>query len=193
MEAFLELFGEYRVTGVTVATLALIISAIVFLYKLYVKIKEYLIASYEAKKAKDKIITDTYDEVKKYQEYRQRDREQSLRIQKELNDLIEKLESRQQEMSQQIADLSERSKNYELSNIRDRLLQNYRYYTSESKNPLKAWTELEKDAFFELFGEYESRGGNGYMHSSVKPEMNRLTVIPMSQSIDIAKLMQSRS
>lgn len=35
---------------------------------------------------------------------------------------------------------------------------------------------MEAEAFWELFKEYEDRGGNGYVHSVVQPAMNELTV-----------------
>ena len=42
---------------------------------------------------------------------------------------------------------------------------------------------MEAEAFWELFGEYEDRGGNSYMHSVVQPAMNKLTVLEMDEVI----------
>ena len=61
------------------------------------------------------------------------------------------------------------------------LLQNYRYYTNECQNPSKSWTKMEAEAFWELFREYEEAGGNGYMHTVVQPEMERLLVIELGK------------
>ena len=57
------------------------------------------------------------------------------------------------------------------------LVQNFRYYTNEQQNPSKSWTRMESEAFWELFREYENAGGNGYMHTDVKPAMERLIVV----------------
>ena len=38
---------------------------------------------------------------------------------------------------------------------------------------------MEKNAFDELFKEYENAGGNGYMHTVVKPAMDALDVVDM--------------
>lgn len=192
MDELIKLFGDYKITGVTVATLCTCIAAIVFLVKVYRKVRDYLIATYKAREAKDKMISDTFEEVKKYQELRTGDRQQSLEIQKDLADSIALLKQSNEELQKQLQELSERTKKYELADTRDKLLQSYRYYVSAIKNPKGAWTELEKEAFFELFGSYEDSGGNGFMHTTVQPEMNKLIVIPMTSSEEIANLMHSR-
>jgi hypothetical protein len=40
---------------------------------------------------------------------------------------------------------------------------------------------MEAESFWELFHEYESRGGNGYMHSEVEPKMTALKVLKVGQ------------
>lgn len=192
MDELIKLFGDYKITGVTVAKLCTCIAAIVFLVKVYRKVRDYLIATYKAREAKDKMISDTFEEVKKYQELRTGDRQQSLEIQKAIADSIALLKQSNEELQKHLQELSERTKKYELADTRDKLLQSYRYYVSAIKNPKGAWTELEKEAFFELFGSYEDSGGNGFMHTTVQPEMNKLIVIPMTSSEEIANLMHSR-
>lgn len=80
----------------------------------------------------------------------------------------------------------------ERSKLRDRLLQSHRYFTSPEKNPLHAWSEMEADAFWSMFKEYENAKGNGHMHTVVQPEMRALEVIPMHEDAKIAELMGSR-
>ena len=36
---------------------------------------------------------------------------------------------------------------------------------------------MEAEAFWEMFKDYEEAGGNGYMRSTVMPEMERLIVV----------------
>lgn len=76
--------------------------------------------------------------------------------------------------------------------LRDRLLQSYRYYTSKDKNPLLAWSVMESDAFWKMFGDYEEAGGDGDMHTTVQPAMRLLDVIQMNEEERISELMQSR-
>ena len=43
-----------------------------------------------------------------------------------------------------------------------------------------AWSEMEHHAFFELVRDYEDLNGNDYVHSTVIPAVNELSVIPMT-------------
>lgn len=43
--------------------------------------------------------------------------------------------------------------------------------------PLGKWTRLEHDTFWRVFRDYESRGGNGHMHSIVQPAMEKLEIL----------------
>ena len=62
--------------------------------------------------------------------------------------------------------------------LREKLLSSFRHYTSLDLNPKQEWNEMEAEAFWHLFSDYEKLNGNGYMHSTVKPAMEKLTVVP---------------
>lgn len=47
-----------------------------------------------------------------------------------------------------------------------------RYYNKYKD--LGEWSKLEKDAFWDLFDDYEKRGGDGYIHTIVEPFMREL-------------------
>jgi hypothetical protein len=51
---------------------------------------------------------------------------------------------------------------------------------------------MEHHSFFELVHDYESLGGNDYVHSDVIPDMNKLRVIPMTDRTTLYELMSSR-
>ena len=91
-------------------------------------------------------------------------------------------------LNERLDRLEKREKNA----IRAKLLDEYRLFTDESKNPMLAWSEMEHHAFFELVRDYEDLHGNDYVHSTVLPAMNELIVIPMSDKVQLAKLMHSR-
>jgi hypothetical protein len=80
-----------------------------------------------------------------------------------------------------LIEMEEQNKKRERNKLRDRLLQNYRYYTNIETNPSQTWTEMESEVFWEMFKDYEEAGGNGYMHSTVLPEMERLIVVEVGQ------------
>ena len=131
-----------------------------------------------------------------YPEYRA----QSLQIQNQLeqkdNHILEVCDSIKsaviangENLDKRLGDLERREKNA----LRAKILDEYRLYTDERKNPMKAWSEMEHHSFFKLVEDYESLGGNDYVHGTIVPAMNELDVIPMSDSDKLKELYQSRS
>ena len=131
-----------------------------------------------------------------YPEYRA----QSLQIQSQLkqadNHILEVCDSIKsaviangENLDKRLDDLERRERN----SLRAKILDEYRLYTDERKNPKQAWTEMEHHSFFKLVEDYESLGGNDYVHSTVLPAMNELDVISMSDSDKLKELYQSRS
>ena len=130
--------------------------------------------------------------VSHYPEYRA----QSLRIQRELQckdesilSVCEKIEKIGQKLDDRLIELERREKN----SLRAKILNEYRLYTDERKNPMKAWTEMEHHSFFKLVEDYESLGGNDYVHGTILPAMNELDVIPMDRLTKIKELYDSRT
>ena len=124
---------------------------------------------------------------------------QSLQIQQQLqatdNDILaacadikNSVLENQHVLNERLDRLEKREKN----SIRAKLLDEYRLFTDETKNPMLAWSEMEHHAFFELIKDYEDLHGNDYVHSTVIPAMNELAVIPMSDKQTLLKLMNSR-
>ena len=117
---------------------------------------------------------------------------QSIEIRGELAESIKQMADRQKEIIERVDALAEQNRKYQLADIRETLLQAYRYYTSDSTNPLKMWSEMESNAFWEQFDNYKEHGGNGYMESEVRPAMNKLKVIYLDDYEAISELMSSR-
>lgn len=182
-EAFLEVFG-----GLTVANIVQIILAVAFLIYVGKKIRDYLIKRYEAEQEKDKQLHEALESVRKYPEYRK----QSIAIQQKLEGEIQSIRKSQEENVKRLDEMEKSTKRRERNKLRDRLLQNFRYFTSKEKNPMQAWTRMESEAFWELFKDYEEAGGNGYVHSEVQPAMNLLELVEMDDTERVTQLMKSR-
>ena len=123
-------------------------------------------------------------------------RAQSLKIQRELQckdesilSVCEKIEKIGQKLDDRLIELERREKN----SLRAKILNEYRLYTNERKNPMKAWTEMEHHSFFKLVEDYESLGGYDYVHGTILPAMNELDVIPMDRLTKIKELYDSRT
>ena len=134
--------------------------------------------------------------VSHYPEYRA----QSLQIQNQLEQtdkhILEVCDSIKsaviangERIDKRLGDLEKREKNA----LRAKILDEYRLYTDERKNPMQAWSEMEHHSFFKLVEDYESLGGNDYVHGTIIPAMNELDVISMSDSDKLKELYQSRS
>ena len=150
----------------------------------------------EAMEKIEERLTKVEEAVGHYPEYRA----QSLQIQNQLKqtdkNILEVCDSIKsavidtgERLDKRLDDLERREKN----SLRAKILEEYRLYTDERKNPKQAWTEMEHHSFFKLVEDYESLGGNDYVHSTVLPAMNELDVIPMSDSDKLKELYQSRS
>lgn len=183
MDAFLEMFGSLRL-----GTVVVVIAATVFMWKIYQKVTEYFKEKYEMESEKENEMKNILSQVQQYPKWR----EQSIERQKEFSEEINDLRNTQKEIIKELKDIEERRKKTKRNELRDRLLQSYRYYTSRDKNPMLSWSEMEADAFWKMFGDYEEADGDGHMHTKVQPEMRSLNVILMHEDEKLSELMQSR-
>ena len=182
LEYFLKIFGNLTLNKVIVFILA-----IIFCIGIYKQVKKFLdhkkkvlIEQHEVEKEKNEQIQKMFKEVNKYPEYR----EQSRTIQKEFRQEIDELKKSQINLAETqtiiqdtLKDMQERQDRREKNKLRDKLLQNYRYYTDLKRNPEQSWTRMESEAFWALFRDYEEAGGDGYMHTEVQPAMNLLKIV----------------
>lgn len=175
LDGFLAVFGD-----ITLAEFAGFAVAFLFLYKIYKEIKKFnddkvkerqeKLAVEQAQKKK---IDEAWEVTRNYPAYHQ----ESIDIRDGLKKEIKEMRDDFAIILKRLDDMEKQNKKRECSKLRDMLLQNYRYYTNECQNPSHSWTRMESEAFWELFNEYEEAGGNGYMHTVVQPEMERLLVI----------------
>lgn len=183
LKEFLQVFGEIKV-----ATVVIVIAAFIFLFKIYKAIAAYFREKYRLEMEKEEQMKGILEQVKMYPKWR----EQSIERQKEFTKAIDKLQQNQAEITRELKEIEERRKKTKRNELRDRLLQTYRYFTNREKNPMMAWSEMEAEAFWKVFGDYEEAGGDGDMHTTVQPAMRRLEVVPMHEQERVSALMQSR-
>lgn len=75
-------------------------------------------------------------------------------------------------ISSTLNEMERKSNETEIKKLKDSLIRYYNEYKNIGK-----WSELEKDAFWDLFDDYEKRGGDGYIHTIVEPTMRGLIEI----------------
>lgn len=179
LDEFYEVFGNITLTWVVQVGLA-----IVFLVSIYRKVKKYL----DEKREEERKQAETKAE-------REQNLDKAIKALEQLPKLdeeIRSLRSSQAEIMERLDKMETDSNRVERNKLRDRLLQSYRYYTSEERNPTKKWTRMESETFWSCFKDYEDRGGDGYMHSIVQTEMNDMEIVEMDDVDGVASLMGSR-
>lgn len=173
------------------------------------KAREQKIASLEQKNAalETKIETLTTDltarisaveeSVSHYPEYRA----QSLAIQQQLREadtgildvckaIKDEVQTNRNLLDTRLKSLESREKNA----LRDKIYKHWRNFTNINLNPRQAWTDMEQHTFMELVRDYESLGGNDFVHKVILPEMSRLDVIYYADDLDaIKELFDSRN
>ena len=179
LDEFLTVFGD-----VTLGQLTMVILSFLFLFGIYKEFKKYNDAKINEQQKRDeeekmfkKKIEDSYNITQKYPAYHQ----ESIEIRAALRNEIQEIRDAMQTIMKRFEEIEEQNKKRECSKLRDMLLQNYRYYTNAQQNPSQSWTRMESEAFWELFEEYEEAGGNGYMHTVVQPEMERLIIVEVGK------------
>lgn len=177
---------------ITVLDLILAIAAVVGVWR---KIEKKLLDNHTAQQKRDADIQEALKGVRMCPTYR----EQNKTIQEglEANDkkLLETCEKIQQGVDRNQDLLNERLdklEKRERNALREKIISLYRMFTNTSKNPLQKWSEMERDSFFHLVGDYEDLGGNDYVHSTVLPAMNNLEVVLMADLESLEELMHSR-
>lgn len=183
MEQFLEIFG-----GLTVSNIVYIGIACGFCFMCYKQVKKFFEDKFKIEKDKEKKEQERDENIKlclaeiaKYPTYR----EQSIKVQQSFENQIHDLKVSVDEIQNTML---KREKN----KLYDKLIQNYKYYTSKERNPMQAWSDMEATAFWGLFEEYEDAHGDGFIHSVVQPAMKLLTVIPMEDEEGRIELAASR-
>ncbi len=167
---FQQLFGDATLWQVVELGLA-----IGFALTIYRKVKNFIIERHDVEQERDEKLATALDSISKYPEYRA----QSLKIQDELRGEIAELRSSQQQTAQRLQKMDEEQRTLKRNELRDRLLEAYRYYTSKG-----AWNIMEADVFWELFRDYEKLGGDGFVHGTIEPAMRALPVLPISTQED---------
>ena len=86
------------------------------------------------------------------------------------------------------AQTNEREKN----DLRQKLIREYNLFADPRRNPSRAWSEMEHNAFMSQLRDYEALGGNDFIHKTVLPAMSILEVVPMDNVARLEEIMSTR-
>ena len=177
---------------ITVLDLILAIAAVVGVWK---KFEKKLLDNHDLQQQRDADIKEALDGVRMCPAHREQNKAIQAKLEENDKKLLETCEKIQQGVDRNQDILNERLdklEKRERNALREKIISLYRMFTSVSKNPLQKWSEMERDSFFNLVGDYEELGGNDYVHSTVLPAMNSLEVVFMDDLESLEELMHSR-
>jgi cell division protein FtsB len=141
-------------------------------------------------------LTAVEEAVSHYPEYRA----QSLCIQQQLQEadtgildvckaIKDDVVANREMLDSRLKSLENREKNA----LREKIYHLWRTFTDLNLNPMQAWTDMERHSFNELVRDYESLGGNDYVHKVIIPAMARLNVVYMDDLDAVKELFESRN
>lgn len=159
------------------------------------RVEKRVLENHDAEQQRDADIKEALDGVRALPGYRDKSKEIQAELKANDTKLLETCEKIQKGVDRNCEMLNERLDKLEAREknaIREKLLNQHRIFTSKIKNPMQAWSEMERDSFFLMVKDYESLGGNDYVHSVVIPAMNKLHVVHMSDLKALEELMHSR-
>ena len=189
-EEFMKTFGS-----ITISIVIEVILAAIFVMWAYKKLKDKIIGSYEERQQQRADIDEALEGVRALPEYKK----ENTKIQTQLKNADDKIldtcqkiqdgvNENQRILNERLDKLEDRERNA----LRAKILEMHRLFTSKKRNPLHAWSEMERDAFNDLIEDYEELNGNGHVHTVVIPDMHMLKVIPMTDLEALAELFHSR-
>lgn len=170
---------------------AFLVGAIILVYKFRDGIKEFLEDYRHRENRKEEMQKkfESYDaEIQHLKKHHEEDmeenykrqlgyREQSLEKQASIETHFSDIDSKIDNLIQMVNAQHEETREIKRNELREKLLNMYRFYTSIEQNPKQEWNEMEAEVFWDLFKDYEKLGGNGFMHNTVKPAMKALKVV----------------
>lgn len=140
---------------------------------------EWLISKFgiETKRTREKreehdLLIKTAKNLVELQEKHNTDNEKCVRHDELIREDLKTLTNTVNDLAVKFEKMQKKNNETKVKELKDTLINYYNKY-----RVIGEWSKLEKDAFWEIFEDYEDRGGDGYMHSIVEPVMRELKEI----------------
>lgn len=118
------------------------------------------------------LLKQTADHFIALQQQQITDRQISTQHDKMIENDLEKLSDTVDRIVITLEEMQKKDNDSKLKRLKDSLVRYYNKYKD-----IGEWSKLEKDAFWDLFDDYEQRGGDGFVHSIIEPVMRELREI----------------
>lgn len=162
-------FLSWTITGF------MILAVCIAIYEIVCKFFAILgkpIGAMKQRKADHELLVKTVEDLKELHNKHEEDTKQSIRHDELIRNDLVALTTTVNSIASNLDDMKKKNNETKVKELKDTLINYYNKY-----KVIGEWSKLEKDAFWELFEDYESRGGNGFIHSMVEPVMRELKEI----------------
>ena len=173
MNTIQELFNiNFSYVFVSVFAILIGIKAIVSLFEWFIEKLGLETKGIKCKREERELLKQTSANLTALQKQQIEDRQVSNQHDKIIKQDLSKLSDTVNGIVITLEKMQHKNNESELRRLKDSLVRYYNKYKEIGK-----WSKLEKDAFWDLFDDYEQRGGDGFIHSIVEPVMRELTEI----------------
>lgn len=121
---------------------------------------------------KYELLINTAQGLQSLQKKQEEDVKQSIRHDENIKDDLKIVSEKVDAIAKTLDDMQQANNVTEMKKLKEKLVAYYNKYKNSD-----GWTLMDKEVFWDLFEDYEARGGDGFIHSIVEPVMRELKVI----------------
>lgn len=121
---------------------------------------------------KYELLINTAQGLKSLQDKQENDVKQSIRHDEHIKDDLKNVTDKVNEIAETLSKMQKADNVTEMKKLKEKLVAYYNKYKNSDR-----WTSMDKEVFWDLFEDYELRGGDGFVHGTIEPVMRELKVI----------------
>lgn len=186
-EAFLNMFGN-----LTVLHVVEFLFAMYFIIRVSMDAIKFINKKHDEEQQKSAELAEALAGVRAMPAYRDDSVKVKNQLEQKITDVHDEMNNKFDAVMNRLNAIDADNKKRARNRIREELMRGYRMFTDPIKNPMKAWTSLERDSWFAQYDDYLECNGNGDMQYRIRPEMDNLDVIHMDDTEKLYELMHSR-
>lgn len=160
---------DFSLVFVSVFIILIGIKAIVSLFEWFIEKLGLETKGMRKRKEEHNLLIQTSQGLIQLQEKHEEAVRQSIRHDEIIKADISSLTDKVNEIADTLSVMQKKDNETKLKELKGSLIRYYHKYKD-----IGEWSKLEKDAFWDLFDDYEKRGGDGYIHTIVEPAMREL-------------------
>lgn len=160
---------DFSLVFVSVFIILIGIKAIVSLFEWFIEKLGLETKGMRKRKEEHNLLIQTSQGLIQLQEKHEESVRQSIRHDEMIKADISSLTDKVNEIADTLSVMQKKDNETKLKELKGSLIRYYHKYKD-----IGEWSKLEKDAFWDLFDDYEKRGGDGYIHTIVEPAMREL-------------------